>query len=160
MPDITIRRAGLHDAARLRRWRNDPETRAASLSHGRVGRAEHRAWLARTLNADDRWLYIAKLPGPLGRSVPIGMCRFDALDAESSEISVNLSPRYRGKGLATPVLLAAIKRWRHDVPERSAIVATVRSENIASARAFEAAGFVQYQDDGTLTTYRLISATP
>lgn len=90
----------------------------------------------------------------------IGVVRFDALSAGSPErepempaarweVSINLAPTARGRGLSVPLLRAGAA-WLADV-ERGAeeVVAVVRTENAPSQRAFSSAGYVyQITADG------------
>lgn len=83
----------------------------------------------------------------------IGVVRFDALvtgspgsepDMSSArwEVSVNLAPTARGRGLSVPLLRAGAS-WLADVePGAEEIVALVRTENSPSQRAFASAGYV------------------
>ena len=82
------------------------------------------------------------------------MVRFD-LDGsgESAEVSINLNPSDRGKGLSKPLLKSAISHFRrtHDVP----LVAEIRKTNRPSIRCFEGVGFERCASDGSFYRYRL-----
>ena len=53
-----------------------------------------------------------------------------------TEVSINLNPAMRGRGLGRELLAKAL------AGERSAVLAMIRPENLASIRLFEGAGFV------------------
>ena len=96
---VTLRPAELSDEARLLDWRNDPATRAASLSSGEVSSQDHRRWLASKL-ADSRCALFVILVN----SKPLGQVRIDLLDDELAEVSIGLAPEARGRGAGREAL--------------------------------------------------------
>lgn len=134
-PDLTLRPASEADAARLRAWRNDPETRAASRSTEKVGEKEHAAWLVGVLADPDRRLLVCELEGE-----PVGQVRFDGLDGDRYEISIALAPAARGKGLSSPLIAKAVEWLRASHPDAE-VEARVREGNARSLAAFRRAGF-------------------
>jgi RimJ/RimL family protein N-acetyltransferase len=143
---ISLRHATEADAVHLFQWRNDEQTRAASVSQDPVGWEEHSAWFRGILGDGRRILYMAFQADQPEDAPPIGMCRFDQLDQQTFEMSINLDPEFRGKGLAGPVLQAAVAKFR---AEEGALrlTATVRRENLASSRIFIRAGFAESSAD-------------
>ena len=70
----------------------------------------------------------------------IGVVRFDIHKNRSdSEVSINLNPIWRGKGVSSKLLSAAIKKFMssHKIP----ILAKVKRKNIPSIKCFESALF-------------------
>lgn len=141
---IRMRRATTADARDVFEWRNDPQTRLASISQDPIDWDAHAAWFTRSLHDDDRRLYIAEDPDAEQSSGAIGMVRFDLLDGHrTAEVSINLNPGWRGRGRSAETLLAGVAALREEhgaVPE---LLATIRRENTVSVRLFEGAGFVQ-----------------
>lgn len=136
---VSIRRATSEDSSDLFRWRNDPATREASLNQEPVGWEEHERWYASALASADRRIYLAI--GELdGATVALGMCRFDRESDGDYEVSINLDPRARGRGLARGILEASIESLRREVGPVG-LRATIRDVNLPSARTFLAAGF-------------------
>ena len=156
---ITIRPARFEDSPILFRWRNDPQTRAASGTRDELDWPDHDAWVARALADDHRRLYIAERDDD-GSIVPVGMCRFDlSVRGDEAEISINLNPAERGKGLGGAILAAGIAAFRADVRPVNALRATIRPENRASVRLFERSGFERSGGDGEFDYYaRAVSA--
>ncbi len=155
---IIARRATEQDSEDLFAWRNDPVTRAASVSIDPVSWAEHSDWFAASLANRSRWLFIvmASEDGGADGAAPakIGMCRFDVQpDGASAEVSINLNPDYRGRGLAGEVLRMAIQEFRRGVSPELALTATIRSSNQASVSIFERAGFRLTSTDGQFGYY-------
>lgn len=135
---LQARAAQQSDSRLLFDWRNDEETRAASRSISPVSWDEHAQWFAAVIADPLRHLYIVETseePAP----VSIGMCRFDGKDGAPTEISINLDPAFRGRGLSAQVLRLAIDTFR--AGGGGALKATIRPGNVASVRAFEHVGF-------------------
>lgn len=135
---ITIRAVTMDDAETLLSWRNDPDTRAASLSIDEVERPAHLAWLTRTLGDLGRTLYLGSLDG-----VAVGTVRFDRdeTDATTAEVSITVAPEQRGRRLALPLLRAGITAYTAEGGHDREIVARIREENTISRALFAAAGF-------------------
>jgi RimJ/RimL family protein N-acetyltransferase len=153
MPDLlSLRRATEADAELLLEWRNDPDTRAGSFQQDPIGLEEHRAWLRGVLADSERVLLVVELDG-----VPSGSVRVDREDAETAEIHIALAASARGRKVGLWALreasqqadgLLGVKRIR----------ARVKSDNLASLRAFEAAGFERVDErDGVVELSRAAS---
>jgi len=135
IPDLSLHPASEADAERLRAWRNDPETRAASRSTEEVGAEEHATWLAGVLDDPDRRLLICELDGE-----PVGQVRFDRLGENLYEISIALAPAARGQGLSSSLIALAVEKLRESTPGAK-VEAHVREDNCRSLAAFRRAGF-------------------
>ena len=134
-PEITVVRAGPDDSADIWRWRNDEQTRAMSLAIDPIGWDEHSQWFIRVLGDPLRVIYV----GNRGNE-KVGMVRFDSRDAGIAEVSINLNPKMRGKGLCCPLLTTAIAEFRRTQPV--CLLAVVKKTNAASVACFMKAGFV------------------
>ena len=132
---VRLRRATADDAERVWLWRNDPGTRAVSQQHAPVPWPDHSAWWARAIAAPERDLFIVEQAGR-----PVAMVRFDLTGAGAAEVSINLAPETRGRGLGKEVLAAgceAVSAARGPIR----LEAAVQAGNHASRRIFEALGF-------------------
>lgn len=152
---IKVRAAKSSDAQALFEWRNDAASRAASSSRIEVEWDRHRAWLASVIADPRRFLYIAESTESSGLA-RVGTSRFDLdPDGLEAEVSINLNPEFRGRGLAAGVLGASLERfasvWAGALPIR----ALVRPENTRSVRLFTAAGFVLSGSKGNTDLYHL-----
>ena len=145
-PAVTLRPALSSDAMTLWRWRNDPQTRAASFSGDAVDLAAHERWLRETLGRPDRRLYVAHADG---RAVATARLDVQGTDAV---VSLTVAPEWRGLGLGTHVLRALVAEV-FGAPGLRRLVAHVKAENAASRAAFTRAGFTVTADghDGALT---------
>jgi RimJ/RimL family protein N-acetyltransferase len=148
---VAVRPATAEDAELLRRWRDDPATRAASRSSAAVDPEEHRAWLARVLADRDRHLLV----GSDGTGA-VGTVRWDRVDEGEWEVSITVAPDRRGEGLAGP-LLAAGEGWLADrEPATSTLLAAVRADNQPSLRLFRSAGYLPDLPPGDAGFLRLV----
>jgi UDP-2,4-diacetamido-2,4,6-trideoxy-beta-L-altropyranose hydrolase len=141
LDQLRLRPATEDDARLLLEWANDPAARAASFQGGAIGWEEHVAWLGRRLADPDCLLWLVETP----EGEPAGVVRFD-LDAEGvATISLNLAPAQRGRGLASPLILAACQELRRTHPTAT-VRALIKPENTASQKAFARAGFEPVAD--------------
>lgn len=148
---ITARLATSEDSRDLWIWRNDPVTRAMSITTEEVAWDVHTKWYEKSLSNPNRLLFI----GTAADNNKIGMCRFD-LDEEKdcAEVSINLNPHHRGQKLSEPFLTCAIELFRknHAVP----LKATIRKNNTASIRCFTKTGFQFDTEDAEYNYYTLL----
>jgi RimJ/RimL family protein N-acetyltransferase len=137
MPGLILRDAVNSDARSLWIWRNDPSTVEASLSGSQVSWEDHVRWYSQVLRDPQRKVFVMEIDDE-----PAGMVRLDSLDEDTYEISINVSPLHRGRGLGTSALLLAL-RWFQEVAGGQTVLARVLKTNSRSLRAFRAAGFYE-----------------
>ena len=125
------------DSANIFMWRNDPKTRAMSRSGAIVSDQSHSTWFSAALEDPDRILLVAEQQ-ELGA---VGVLRFDRLSELRWELSINLDPRVRGKGVGQACLEAALDWAAIQSLAPQTIIAEIHKDNVASRRAFEAVGF-------------------
>ena len=146
---MILRPATLADADRLLRWRNDPETRAQSLSEHEVSLVDHLGWLSYILvHPVTPRLYIAEEEG---RAVGTG--RLD-LDDSAAELSLTVAPEHRGRGLARQIihlLVTEAGRLGHTLS-----IAQVKGRNARSLGAFLASGFLPSSPEAVIRLERPI----
>ena len=136
MKNIILRLATISDAETVFEWRNDLETRKYSLDPRPLVYEEHRKWFKQSLKSHNRHLLIAEQD-----KLPIGVIRYDTNELEA-EISIFLNPKLRSKGLGTQMLIMGADWIKEKLPQIKALRAKVLTENIASTKAFEKAGFI------------------
>lgn len=148
-PDLAVRSAVPEDGQDLLDWRNDPLTRANSLTTGEVARDDHFVWLNRVLADGDQVLLIGEHYG-----AKAGMVRFDHLGDGQWRVSIAVAPMARGHGRGRILLAAAIARLaRTRSPAR--LLAEVKQTNAASCKLFEACGFHHGETRDGVCHYRL-----
>lgn len=138
-PEVTLRSATSDDAAQLLAWRNDPATRAMSITDGEVSPQDHAAWLGKTLSSPDRKLFVAESGGQA-----IGQIRLDRTAGATWEISITVAPTARGKGYSPAMLRAAEAPAKELGGKR--LVAVIKKGNESSVRAFKGAGYYGFAD--------------
>jgi spore coat polysaccharide biosynthesis predicted glycosyltransferase SpsG/RimJ/RimL family protein N-acetyltransferase len=137
---VGLRRATLHDAELLHRWRNDPSVRAVSHTTDEIPWETHVRWLESSLGRGDRHVLVAERRGR-----PLGTLRFD-VSGDRATVSIAVDPALHGSGLGSAILDAG-DAW---LAANDARVRTCRAEirdgNDASVRAFLAAGYLPGTD--------------
>ena len=110
LPTIRLRPARRGDAGSILDWRNDAETRKLSGDTGEVSVERHQAWFGQMLADPGCWFGVAED----GSGQPFGVVRFnlDPDDPSTAEVSINLAPEYRGRGLGGQCLQSAIHQYR------------------------------------------------
>ena len=146
MSELTYRKANVSDSRDLFEWRNDQQSREASINSDVVPWEAHEKWLTAKLDSDDTLLLIAELAS--NEASKIGMTRFD-LDRHIgiAEISINLNPVFRGQGLAEKLLSESIGYFASAGTGIQLIKATIRDSNVASTKIFIRSGFVEVSRD-------------
>ncbi len=132
---MKFRKAKKSDAQRLFEWRNDPLTRASSLTTEPIVWSKHLEWLKKTLRNPEREILIAVNEG----GSETGTVRFDKLQEDGSiELSWTVAPEWRGKGVGKEIVTAALA-----LPFAVAkkVRARIKSDNVASQRIAQAVGF-------------------
>lgn len=124
----------MQDAAILFEWRNDPATRAASITPVLVEWEGHLAWLDAVIADQARDLQIALCPGP------VGSIRFDGGHSVAPELSWTVAPNHRGRGIGQAMVTAAVAMMVRP------LVARIRNNNVGSQKIARAAGFALRTD--------------
>ena len=133
---LRIRPVNDRDVGRLWEWVNDPIARASAFRSDPIPWDEHLAWFERK-SADARCrMYILEADGE-----PAGQVRFDIDTVGRAEVDISIAAEYRGRGYGAEALRLASTRLFLDTGSTQ-VVAHIRSDNGASVRSFEKAGFV------------------
>jgi carbamoyl-phosphate synthase large subunit len=133
--NITLRPAESRDRDLLLDWANEPATRAASFHPELIAPAAHDRWFADHLASSNVGLWIGELYGR-----PIGQVRVVRTDSVNGEVSISVAAEARGRGLARPLLLAAMAAAEREL-QVTTFIAAVRPGNAPSLALFRGAGF-------------------
>ena len=117
-------------------WRNDELTRCMFRCTSVVDWETHCNWLRARLSNDRCCLLMCEF----NAESPIAVVRFD-LDIDTAQVSINLAPQKRGKGLASQCLASTISYFVKYYPSVSKLFAEIRTQNEASRKSFEKVGF-------------------
>lgn len=147
-PRLSLRAARAADVQLYYEWASDDDVRAQSFNSAPIPFEQHQQWFARRLDSDASVLLVAL--DQQGEAV--GQVRFEQV-ADGWQIGFSLDRRWRGQGLAVPMLAAAIAHLAARAPQ-ALLLAQVKRQNSASSRAFVALGFVARGDaDGEVLNY-------
>jgi RimJ/RimL family protein N-acetyltransferase len=135
---VDLRRATTSDCERVFEWRNAEVNRLWFFDQHMLSLDEHRSWYARVLADPERELLIGQSVG-----LPMGVLRFDMSEATAT-VSIYLVPGLAGRGLGTALLRAGTDWIRKTRSEVAMLRAEVRPDNVASSRAFIAAGYIEH----------------
>jgi UDP-2,4-diacetamido-2,4,6-trideoxy-beta-L-altropyranose hydrolase len=135
-PTFKLRTVTEKDRRLLWRWANDPMVRRSSFSSHEISWEEHTRWFEQIIR-DDACLLLMLEDGDM----PVGAVRTRATTILDAQISITVSPEFRGQGLASSILDRAIEHIFVST-ELERIHAFIKPDNAASSRSFERAGFV------------------
>lgn len=136
MTELTIRPATEGDEGLLLEWRNEQETRRQSLQQTTVSPEQHARWFRdRLAQRSECRIYVAEVEG-----LPVGQARVDLTGEGRGEISVALAAGSRGRGLGRSLIAKATELAAAEL-RAQVVTAAVKRQNVASLRAFEAAGY-------------------
>lgn len=145
MPDIHIAEAQKCDSHDIFTWRNDLTTRKMFFNQELVSWDDHVEWFEKSLNNNSRKMLIGMLD-----SHKIGIVRFDIVN-NNATISINLNPEFRGKNLASQLLILAEKHIPNIVIELSA---EIKKNNEASVKTFKKSGYIFHSCDNETVVYK------
>jgi UDP-2,4-diacetamido-2,4,6-trideoxy-beta-L-altropyranose hydrolase len=139
---VRLRPATFEDSALLLSWRNDPVTRAQSLTPGMVGKAQHENWYRETLASQTRKIFVCM--NESGEAV--GTIRMDAIEG-GAELSWAVAPECRGRGYGKAMLAEALKAVR------GRVFARIKSANEASVKMVAGLGFKKIDEADGVTVW-------
>lgn len=144
---MIIRRAALEDCGLLWVWANDSEVRGNSLNQQYIPWISHVGWFHSKLANPLCQLWI--LENDAGD--PMAVVRFDAVSEDlatrmpvHAEISVTVARHWRGMGYGAEVI-----RMASEKSGLEHIQAVIKTDNIASQKAFSRAGYVKVSETYT-----------
>lgn len=143
---IELRHASMDDSNQLFVWRNEASIRASSRNTEEVSLENHAAWMKAHVEHGFPWHLVMIAESGMRN---IGVVRFHAVIAKGAtkafDVSIAVSPIYRGYGLGSEMLAKACAGLTP-----FALLAEIRKDNIASQTIFERCGFknVGFNIDG------------
>lgn len=123
------------DSELIWHWANDGETRKASYSQARISWGEHTQWFDSLQRQSNHRFYIAIN----GSNKPVGQIRF-AIDGKDATVSFSVAPESRKMDYGKEILIKGVEKLFNENSIQQ-ILAYVKSENGASLRVFQKAGF-------------------
>lgn len=133
---MQIREVVQSDFLDLFSWRNDKTSREMFRNSSLITIDEHSNWLEEAIKNKNKQIFI----GLDGKNNKVGVCRFDVDDKmRNAEVSLNLNPHFRGKGLSRELLEMSLLKFRKNF--NNEIIANVKPSNIPSLKVFENCNF-------------------
>ncbi len=138
---MELRKATIDDALLILSWRNDETTRLNSFQQDIILEEPHIEWMKRKLSDENCLMFMLTDDGDR-----VGHIRLD-IEKDTGEISYMISPQFRGRGYGKAILKLVEKERPDSV---RALVGSVKAENIASQRCFEALGYEKSLENGVV----------
>ena len=133
---MQIREVIQSDSQDLFSWRNDKLSREMFRDSSLITMEEHSNWFEEVRKNKQKHIFI----GLDDKNNKIGVCRFDIEDnMRTAEVSLNLNPHFRGKGLGRDLLEISLCKFRSRFKKE--IIANVKPSNIPSLKVFENCDF-------------------
>ncbi len=112
---------------------------------------DHSEWFSKVISDSNKYLMVGELDGE-----PFGIVRFDISENNFCEcfVSINLSPKYRKKGLSKILLNTSIKKLRKFSPQIESVIAEVKINNIVSQSLFLSSEFMISSKNSDYIIYR------
>lgn len=133
--DLRLRNANIDDSEQLFTWANDPVVRENAFEQNPIDRATHERWFVAKMHSPACNIFIAVDKN----DKPVGQIRFDQ-SGDSAEVDISIESSQRKKGLGIELLSLGIFNLLHN-KDINTIRAVVKTENSASKKMFEQAGF-------------------
>ena len=146
---IKILKANSIHSKMIWEWRNDPLTIRMSSKNKRVSWQQHNKWYEKKIIDKASNIYMAKKNNSY-----LGVVRYEQIPSNKSiyEISINISPEQRGKGIGRLVLQKSINCFLKDESCCNLIKAKVKKENIPSIKTFLKCGFEFFEENNEIIT--------
>jgi hypothetical protein len=140
---MRVRRATEKDLLDYYELVNDDLVRLASFSSSAVTLDEHARWFKNSLANKNRIMYV--LEGVDSETEFLGQVRFDEVSSttfdNTFELDYSIAFSQRGKGLGNKMLLLGLKMLAENF-QNPHVIAKVKLDNFASAKALLKAGFL------------------
>mgnify|MGYP002815947883 FL=1 len=138
-----IEKANILHARVTWEWRNDDETRSLSRTPKIITWEEHKKWFKDSLEDPCKFLYLG-ISKDSSEKKSIGILRFELINLNKShyEVSINISPIFRGKGYGSKLLSSGISLFSSEIRNKSLIFAEIKKNNHRSSNLFISAGFL------------------
>ena len=132
-------------------WRNDIETRRLSFNNKIITWQEHIHWFDKLLKNKSSKFFIGEI-----NNIPVGLIGFKNFRENNIcyEVNINISPKYRGKGIGKKMLKFGIKNLKEFDRNLDYVVANIKTENFQSIALFESFGFVLVNFESNKYTYK------
>ena len=141
MSNFNIIKADKKHCKRIWEWRNDPLTLKMSINQNIISFEDHILWFEKILLDKSKSLYLGE-----ESKVLIGVIRFEQsnINKDIHDISLNIAPSMRGKGLGKKLLIHGIEAFKKEERPCRYFRAVIKKENTRSQKLFKSCGFYNY----------------
>jgi len=147
---MVLRRAAPKDIELTFRWANDPDVRRFAYTPDPIPWETHQSWYPGKISSEGVFYFIAMI----GEEAA-GQIRFDWTGNNSEYlISYLLDSSWRGKGLASSLIIRGIQKLTAGQSGNFKITGYVMKENLGSVKAFINAGFKKREQDKYPNSYK------
>lgn len=150
VPRVVLRPAQRDDCDYVWRINNAADVRQQSVSRAPIPLGTHRRWYLTRMWAELPLLWIVSAD-----DVDVGVVRGD-VEGTRATVSIALDSPHRGRGIGRQAIGTAT-RMIFGQSMVHAVTATIRAENVASQRAFEAAGYGRVDGDSAAAAAGLLA---
>ena len=133
--DSYLRRATKDDKELLFVWANEPLVRKNSFTTKIITKEEHEEWFQCLLESKDCCQYIY-----MCGDEAVGQIRIK-INGNMAKISYSICKEKRGQGYSGDILRLIHRQVRLDFPSVKTLLGEVKTDNMASRKAFLTAGF-------------------
>jgi len=153
---LRLRPATAEDAKQLFRWVNDPLGRENAFNSDPIAWEDHLRWLAQRLADPGQAMILLAFAD----AEPMGQIRFER-EADRARIDFSVDPLQRRKGYGVRLLQLGTAEIVAHWSGLGSVYGLVKSNNIASCRAFARAGFAgRVRTDGVHEFSLTLGHTP
>lgn len=128
---IKVRLPSPEDKDDLLKWRNDKHSIDMFINSYPVTLKEHQKWFDKILSSNNKYLFICLNH----ENEKIGVVRFDIKNT-NAEISINIAPEMRGKGLGKHCLIETFIFAKEHISGVEVLTAKIKSINKAQDISF------------------------
>ena len=143
MKKIVLRRADKKDCRDLWAWRNHPEVRKWHFNAKIIEYKIHVKWFEGKIGSDNACIYIAENQ----KKEKTGQIRMEVGADRIAYVTIDLNPEFFGRGLGSKIIKMGTEVFMGENPRIRGMAAEICSENIASQKAFEKAGYAFSHND-------------
>lgn len=137
LDNLNIRKATYKDLKFIFNLRNEEKVRLKSFNNKPICLKEHRQWFKKNLTDKNSIIYIIDI-----KNLPIAQVRFNFVKEKEAEINIAVIKDFRNRGYGTEILKRTSNNFLEEFPQIKTIYAFIKSDNKASRRSFEKAGFL------------------
>ena len=148
---IKIKKASILHIFKIWVWRNDKLSRKMSINTNKIRLVDHFQWYFKKLQEKSNIFYIGSY-----NNKDIGIVRFNKRSNSNNifDISINLSPLFRGKGFGKDFLNTALLEFNKKMHGKKEIEAQIKRGNISSIKLFKSCGFYKYEEKANINLFR------